>query len=63
MSTYFLRLNASKTKILVLAPPSVMSLIEIHGTFMDNKSIRFVDCAKNLGVWLDDKLNFKVHVR
>ena len=40
MSTYFLRLNASKTKILVLAPPSVMSLIEIHGTFMDNKSIR-----------------------
>ena len=63
MNTYFLMLNKSKTKILVLAPPSVMSSIEIHGIFMDNKSMRFVDSAKNLGVWLDENLNFKTHIR
>ena len=58
MTTYFLRLNKSNTKILVLAPPSVMSSITIHGAFIDNESIRFVDCAKNLSVWLG-----KTHVR
>ena len=63
MSTYFLKLNKSKTKILVLAPPTVMPSIEIHGIFMENKSIRFVNSAKNLGVWLDENLNFKTHIR
>ena len=63
MSTFFLKLNKSKTKILVLAPPSVLSEIEIHGMFMDNNSIRFVTSAKNLGVWLDENLNFKAHIR
>ena len=62
MNTYFLRLNKSKTKILVLAPPSVMSSISIHGTFMENGVIRFVDCAKNLGIWLDYNLTFKTQV-
>ena len=62
MNTYFLKLNKTKTKILVLAPPNVMSSIEIHGTFMDNKTIRFVSSAKNLGVWLDENLDFKTHI-
>ena len=61
MTTYFLHLNQSKTKILVLAPPSVMSSISIHGAFID--SIRFVDRAKNVGVWLHENLDFKTHVR
>ena len=58
-----LKLNKTKTKILVLAPPNVMSSIEIHGTFMDNKTIRFVSSAKNLGVWLDGNLDFKTLIR
>ena len=62
MSMFFLRLNKSKTKVLVLAPPSTLSLIHIHGTFIDDGCIRFVDCAKNLGVWLDANLNFKCQV-
>ena len=62
MNTFFLRLNKSKTKILVLAPPSVMSQIYIHGTFVDDGCIRFVDCAKNLGVWLENNLSFKTHI-
>ena len=63
MRTYFLKLNESKTKILVLAPPLVMSSIYIHGTYLDSGCIRFVSCAKNLGVWLDEFLNFKCHIR
>ena len=63
MNTFFLKLNKSKTKILVLAPPSIIPSIHIHGTIVDDACIRFVNCAKNLGVWLDDLLNFKSHVK
>ena len=63
MSTFFLKLNKSKTKILVLGPFSVLSEIEIHGMFMEDQCIRFVTSAKNLGVWLDENLDFKVHIR
>ena len=63
MSTFFLKLNKSKTKILVLAPFSVLNEIEIHGMFMEDKCIRFVNSAKNLGIWLDENLDFKVHIK
>ena len=63
MTSFFLKLNKSKTKILVLAPPSVMSLIDIHGMFLDDECIRFVSNAKNLGVWLDENLDFKTHIQ
>ena len=63
MNEFFLKLNKTKTKILVLAPLSIMSSIIIHGTFVENQCIRFVSCAKNLGVWLDENLNFSFHVK
>ena len=63
MNNYFLKLNKTKTKIMVLVPPSVMQSIFIHGTFIDNGCVRFVDCAKNLGVWIDSELTFKVQVQ
>ena len=63
MNEHFLKLNMLKTKILVLAPPSVMSSIIIRGTFINNNCIRFVSCAKNLGIWLDENLNFGTHIR
>ena len=59
MNEYFLCLNASKTKILVIAPPSIQSEIIIRGVFINNVCIRFVDSAKNLGVILDNVLSFK----
>ena len=62
MNIYFLKLNKAKTKTLVLASPSVMSSIKIHGTFVDGECIRFVECAKNLGVWMDSHLNYSVHI-
>ena len=63
MNKYFLKLNQSKTKILVLAPPEILCQIHIHGTFLDGGCTRFVDCAKNLGVWIDQHLDLKAHVQ
>ena len=58
MNEYFLKLNPSKTKILVLAPPSVQPEIIIRGVLFDKECIRFVQSAKNLGVVLDSELSF-----
>ena len=63
MNEFFLKLNQSKTKILVLGPPSVLESIDIRGTFIDHSCVRFVNSAKNLGVWLDENLDFGTHVR
>ena len=62
MNEYFLCLNASKTKILVIAPPSLQPEIIIRGVFINNVCIRFVDSAKNLGVMLDSVLSFETQV-
>ena len=62
MNEFFLKLNPTKTKILVIAPPSIQPEIIIRGVFLDEKCIRFVQSAKNLGVVLDDELSFDVHI-
>jgi hypothetical protein len=62
MNYFFLRLNAGKTKILVILPPSLRNTVLIQGTFIDGKCIRFVHSAKNLGVILDDELSFKEQI-
>ena len=62
MNEYFLKLNPTKTKIMVIAPPSVQKKIIIHGVFLEGTCIRFVDCAKNLGVILDNILSFENQV-
>ena len=62
MSEYFLCLNPSKTKILVITPPSLRSQIIINGTFIHGSCIRFVSHTRNLGVILDNELSFKHQV-
>ena len=62
MNSFFLRLNASKTKILIINPPSLRNDIIIKGTFIDNTCIRFDKSAKNLGITIDRELTFKDHV-
>ena len=52
----------NKTKILVIAPPSVNRDIEMNGTFIDGKYIRCVDSAKHLGVVLDTELTFNSQI-
>lgn len=58
MNEFFLKLNPTKTKILVLAPPSILAEIVIRGVFIGSECIRFVTSAKNLGVILDNELCF-----
>jgi len=58
MNTFFLKLNPSKTKILLIIPPSLRRTVLIHGTYINGKCIRFVNSAKNLGITLDDELSF-----
>ena len=62
MNHYFLRLNGSKTKILVIVPPSLRNVIRIEGTFINKECIRFVQSAKNLGVILDEELSFNEQI-
>ena len=56
------RLNASKSKILVVAPPSVKSSIYINDTFVNGSCIRLVDSAKNLGIVIDNEISFDVQI-
>ena len=62
MNDFFLRLNASKTKILVIAPASVKQQIPINGTINDGECIRFVNTAKNLEVLLHTELSFALQI-
>ena len=62
MSEYFLKLNATKTKIMIIAPPSIREQIIVNGTIINGKCIRFVDCAKNLGVLFDNELSFNKQI-
>ena len=63
MNEFFLRLNAKKTKILVICPASLKRDITINGTFINGQCIRFVSNAKNLGVIVDDELSFDAHIQ
>ena len=62
MNSHFLKLNESKTKIIVIAPPSVQSEIFIRGVFVTTECIRFSDIAKNLGLLIDSLLTFDSHI-
>ena len=62
MNEYFLKLNETKTKILVMAPHSVQKNIIKCGMFIGEICVRFVDSAKNLGVILDSELSFEKQI-
>ena len=57
MNKFFLKLNPEKSQIIVFGSPEVLNNIEINGTFLDNKCIRFVSNVKNLGFYLDSTLS------
>ena len=62
MNEFFLCLNQTKTKILVVAPLSILKKIVINGVILEHACIRFVESAKNLGVVIDSLLNFEEHI-
>ena len=63
MNEFFLCLNATKTKILVICSPSIRDTIVLGGTLIDNVCIRFAKQAKNLGVIIDEVLSFEPQVQ
>ena len=67
MNEHFLRLNQTKTKILVrylckVSPPLVQREIGIRGVFLRGTCIRFVDSEKNLDVILNEVLLFETQM-
>ena len=62
MNEFFLCLDETKTKILVVAPPSVLKNIVISGVILLHACIRFVESAKNLGVVIDSLLNIEEQI-
>ena len=62
MNTFFVKLNESKTNIIVFAPKRIEKDITINGLFIDNKCIRFSNVVENLGVLLDNQLTFKQQI-
>ena len=63
MNEFFFCLNAIKTKMLAICPPSLRYSIILRGTFIDNVCIRFDRHAKNLGVIPDEVLSFEQQVQ
>ena len=63
MMENFLKLNGSKTQIMVVLPECMKNDLIINGTFINGACIRFVDKAKNLGIYLDTTLSFDFQIQ
>ena len=63
MADYFLKLNDSKTDIVIFGKNSVLSKLNLHGIITNNGNcIKFSDSVKNLGVNLDKSLTLDKHI-
>ena len=62
MDSFFLKLNESKTKVIVFASPRIRKCLGINGVFLENTCVRFPNVVENLGVMLDTELTFKNQV-
>lgn len=61
MDTHFLKLNPTKTEIILLCPPQYKNSDKLNGVFIDNSCIRFSKEVEFLGVHFDNYLNFSSH--
>ena len=62
MNNYFLKINPSKTEIILFSSPSMKSTPKIQGIFVNDGCIRFSESVKVLGVQFDSSLTFDKHV-
>ena len=65
MNHFFLKLNQSKTQIIVFGPESIRSKVAINGVFIENRTtcIRFQTIVKNLGILFDANLSFTEQIK
>ena len=62
-TNHLLKLNATKTEIIVFADSKFLSKLKIHGIFsLAGECIRFLSSVKYLGVTLDSLLTFNEHI-
>jgi exonuclease III len=63
MADYCLKLNPTKTQIMVLSHPKILNSIMIRGAQLTDKvCIRFVSTAKSLGIYMDEQLTMQPQV-
>ena len=62
MNEKFLKINPDKTEIVLFHPDSQRDDVIIRGTTIGGQCIRFSRETKNVGVWLDENLNFDSHI-
>ena len=62
MSKYFLKINPSKTELLLFCPPNFKSEQKIQGIFLGNNCVRFSESARLLGVQFDSYMSLDEHV-
>ena len=60
--THFMKINPDKTEILLFYPPELHNEVIIKGVLFDDQCIRFSECVKNVGVYLDKNLNMNCHI-
>ena len=62
MNEHFLKINPDKTEIILFHPKSLKNDVVIRGTTIEGQCIRFSREVKNVGVWLDENLDFDCHI-
>ena len=62
MNEKFLKINPDKTELVLFHPESQRDNVIIRGTTIGGQCIRFSKKTKNVGVWLDENLNFDTHI-
>ena len=62
MSCFFLKLNASKSQIIVFSTDNLKKNISLNGTFINSSCVRFCNALKNLGILLKQKLTLEPQI-
>lgn len=57
-----LKLNAQKSTAMILSSNDINVSNELPKILLDDKEIEIVDCVKNLGLFMDNRLSFERHV-
>ena len=58
----FFKINPEKTEIIMFHIKSHQEQVIIRGSLTGDQCIMYSEAAKNVGVWLDNKLNMDAHI-